>query len=189
MQIGMVGLGRMGANMVRRLMAGGHRCVVHDLDSEAVRRLADEGAVGAGSLDELVAALDPPRAIWIMVPAGAATEQIAAELTERLAAGDILVDGGNSFFKDDVRRAARAASRGVHYLDVGTSGGVWGTERGYCLMIGGPGEAVARLEPVLRTLAPGAGDIPRTPGWRGIRGRPRRASCTAAPPAPGTSSR
>jgi 6-phosphogluconate dehydrogenase len=167
MQIGMVGLGRMGANMARRLMAGGHHCVVYDRDTKAVRRLADEGAVGAASLEELVAALDKPRAIWIMVPAGEATEQTSADLTERLAAGDTLVDGGNSFFKDDVRRAARAADRGVHYLDVGTSGGVWGAERGYCLMIGGALEAVSRLEPILRTLAPGPGDIPRTPGWEG----------------------
>jgi 6-phosphogluconate dehydrogenase len=170
MQLGMVGLGKMGANMVRRLMADEHRCVVYDRSAEAVARLVTEGAKGAGSLDELVAQLETPRAVWVMVPAGIATEQTVSALVEKLAAGDVIVDGGNSFFKDDVRRAAHAAERRIYYLDVGTSGGVWGVERGYCLMIGGPVTAAERLEPVFRTLAPGRGDIPRTPGWDNLPG-------------------
>jgi 6-phosphogluconate dehydrogenase len=165
MQLGMVGLGRMGANMVRRLMAAGHRCVVYDRDAQAVRKLAGEGATGAASLDEFVGVLEKPRAAWVMVPAGEATEQTVVALAGRMGAGDVIVDGGNSFFKDDVRRAALCAHRGVHFVDAGTSGGVWGLERGYCLMIGGPEEAVKRLEPVFRSLAPGRGEIACTPGW------------------------
>ncbi|MGE5234756.1 MAG: phosphogluconate dehydrogenase (NAD(+)-dependent, decarboxylating) [Acidobacteriota bacterium] len=165
MQLGMIGLGRMGANMVRRLMAGGHRCVVYDRDPKAVRAVAGEGATGVGSLDELVTSLERPRAAWVMVPAGEPTEQTVVALAGRMDRGDAIVDGGNSFFKDDVRRAALCAQRGVHFIDAGTSGGVWGVDRGYCLMIGGPDEAVRRLKPVFRTLAPGRGDIPRTPGW------------------------
>jgi 6-phosphogluconate dehydrogenase len=165
MQIGMVGLGRMGANMVRRLMAGGHTCVVFDRSEDAVKHLAGEGATGASSLKDLVAKLVRPRAVWLMVPSGEATEQTVLTLATALEAHDALIDGGNSHFKDDVRRAALLVKRGIHYLDVGTSGGIWGVERGYCLMIGGPREAAQRLEPILRTLAPGRGDIPRTPGW------------------------
>jgi 6-phosphogluconate dehydrogenase len=164
MQIGMVGLGRMGGNMARRLLKGGHEVVAHADDAAAVDRMAAEGAVPARSLDELVARLRPPRAAWVMVPAGPPTEQVVAALGERLGRDDVVIDGGNSFFKDDVRRARALAARGVHYVDVGTSGGVWGLERGYCLMIGGPAAVVQRLDPVFRTLAPGPGAIPRTPG-------------------------
>ncbi|MBI2963871.1 MAG: decarboxylating 6-phosphogluconate dehydrogenase [Deltaproteobacteria bacterium] len=164
MQIGMVGLGRMGGNMVRRLMHGGHRCVVFDRGAEAVRRLAGEGATGAGSLEDLAGRLQKPRAVWVMVPAGAPTEDTVTALGALLERGDAIIDGGNSYFKDDVRRARSLAERGIAYLDVGTSGGIWGAERGYCLMIGGPRDAVERLEPIFRTLAPGRGDIPRTPG-------------------------
>ena len=167
MQIGMIGLGRMGANMVRRLMKGGHDCVVHDRNPEAVAALRAEGATGTTSLDDLVAHLDAPRAVWVMVPSGAATEETIASLAERLEPRDTIIDGGNSYFKDDVRRAREVAVRGLHYVDAGTSGGVWGAERGYCLMVGGPVEAVERIEPILRTLAPGRGDIPATPGRDG----------------------
>ncbi|HKE20271.1 MAG TPA: decarboxylating 6-phosphogluconate dehydrogenase [Kofleriaceae bacterium] len=167
MQIGMIGLGRMGANMVRRLMKGGHECVVHDRNPEAVAALRAEGATGATSLDDLVAQLAAPRAVWVMVPSGAATEETIASLAERLAPRDTIIDGGNSYFKDDVRRAREVGKRGLHYVDAGTSGGVWGAARGYCLMVGGPAEAVERIEPVLRTLAPGRGDIPATPGRDG----------------------
>ena len=159
MQIGLVGLGRMGANMARRLMRDGHECVVTDLDATAVERLASEGARGAASLEALVAALAPPRVVWLMVPAGEPTEQSVAALGAVLDRGDILVDGGNSWFKDDIRRAATLAPRGIAYVDAGTSGGVWGVERGYCLMVGGSPEAFARLEPVLRSLAPGEAGI------------------------------
>ena len=164
MQIGMIGLGRMGGNMARRLMRGGHSVVVHATDPAAVRQLAGEGAHGASSLTELVERLEPPRAAWVMVPAGAPTEQVVADLAERMTEGDVIVDGGNSFYKDDVRRAATLRPRGLHYVDVGTSGGIWGLERGYCLMIGGEAPVVARLDPVFRTLAPGPGAIRRTPG-------------------------
>ena len=164
MQLGMVGLGRMGGGMVRRLLAGGHECVVWDRDASVVAAHAAEGAVGAGSLAELVRKLAPPRAVWLMLPAGAPTEGTLAALADLLAAGDALLDGGNSHFKDDVRRAKELGARGLDYLDVGTSGGVWGRERGYCLMIGGPGPAVARLEPVFRTLAPGRAAAPPTAG-------------------------
>lgn len=164
MQIGMIGLGRMGANMVRRLMRGGHECVVFDVNQENVRQLAGEGASGATSPDEFVRKLQKPRTVWIMVPAGAPTEQTVLGLAEKLEPGDTVIDGGNSYFKDDVRRAAVLRAKGIHYVDVGTSGGVWGLERGYCLMIGGPEAAVAALNPIFKTLAPGRGDIPRTPG-------------------------
>lgn len=167
MQLGMVGLGRMGANMVRRLLRGGHACVVFDVNADAVRQMVEEGAVGAASLAELASLLTPPRAVWVMVPAGAITAQTVAALADVLAAGDTIIDGGNAYFKDDVARAQALKPRGLHYLDVGTSGGVWGLERGYCLMIGGPGEAVARLEPIFRTLAPGRGTIPPTLGRQG----------------------
>ena len=165
MQLGMVGLGRMGANMTRRLMRGGHSLVVSDLSADSVKQLSGEGAAGSASLQDLVSKLTPPRAIWIMVPSGAPTEQTVQTLAQHLQAGDAIIDGGNSFFKDDVRRAKELQPKGIHYLDVGTSGGVWGLERGYCMMIGGPKEAVQRLDPIFKTLAPGLGDIPRTPGF------------------------
>jgi len=165
MQLGLVGLGRMGANMTRRLMRGGHQLVVSDLSPDAVKELAGEGATGSSSLDDLVAKLSPPRAAWVMVPAGDATEKTVQSLLSRMQAGDIIIDGGNSYFKDDVRRSEMCAAKGAHYVDVGTSGGVWGIERGYCMMIGGPKEAVQRLDPIFKTLAPGRGDIPRTPGF------------------------
>jgi 6-phosphogluconate dehydrogenase len=158
----------MGANMVRRLLRGGHSCVVFDLSADNVKRLASEGATGATSIDELVGMLDRPRAAWVMVPAGNPTEQTVMALADRMQAGDIIIDGGNSHFKDDVRRAKTLKERGILYVDAGTSGGIWGVERGYCMMIGGEAPAVARLEPIFRTLAPGRGDIPRTPG-RGTR--------------------
>jgi 6-phosphogluconate dehydrogenase len=164
MQLGMVGLGRMGANMTRRLMRGGHQLVVSDLSPAAVKQLAGEGAAASSSLDDLVGKLTVPRAVWIMVPAGDATEKTVETLLARLSSGDTIIDGGNSYFKDDVRRSQICRQKGVHYVDVGTSGGVWGIDRGYCMMIGGPEEAVARLDPIFKTLAPGRGDIPRTPG-------------------------
>jgi 6-phosphogluconate dehydrogenase len=164
MQLGMIGLGRMGANMARRLMRGGHQCVVYDRSPDAVKQLAGEGAKGAASLGELVAALAKPRAIWIMVPAGSPTESTVQELADKLDAGDTIIDGGNSFFKDDVRRGKALASRKMHYVDAGTSGGVYGLERGYCMMIGGDREVVQRLDPIFKTLAPGRGTIERTPG-------------------------
>jgi len=170
MQLAMIGLGRMGANMTRRLMRGGHTLVVSDLSPEAVKGLAGEGAVASSSLDDLVSKLMPPRAAWVMVPAGDATEKTVQALLAIMQAGDTIIDGGNSYFKDDVRRSKMCASRGVHYIDVGTSGGVWGLERGYCMMIGGPKEAVQRLDPIFKTLAPGRGDITRTPGREQIGG-------------------
>ena len=164
MQLGMVGLGRMGANMTRRLMRNGHSLVVSDLSPDAVKKLGSEGATGSSSLEDLVAKVMPPRAVWIMVPAGAPTEATVQKLAQHLQPGDAIIDGGNSYFKDDVRRATELKGKGIHYIDVGTSGGVWGLERGYCMMIGGPNEAVQRLDPIFKTLAPGKGDIPRTPG-------------------------
>lgn len=163
MQLGMIGLGRMGANMVRRLMKGGHRCVVFDRSAEAVANLAQEGATGAASLADLVAKLDKPRALWLMVPAAVVDASID-ELLPLLEPGDTLIDGGNSYYVDDIRRAKALAPRQLHYVDVGTSGGVWGLERGYCMMIGGPAATVQRLDPIFRTLAPGIGTIERTPG-------------------------
>jgi 6-phosphogluconate dehydrogenase len=160
----MIGLGRMGGNMVRRLMRGGHTCVVFDRDPKNTERLANEGAVPASSLERLSALLTPPRAVWVMVPAGPPTEQTILSLADVMAAGDAVIDGGNSYYKDDVRRAALLASKGIHHLDAGTSGGVWGEHRGYCLMLGGERNVVDRLEPIWKTLAPGGGDIPRTPG-------------------------
>ncbi len=164
MQLGMIGLGRMGGNMVRRLMRGGHECVVRDLSPDNVKELAGEGATGSSTLDDFVAKLKKPRAAWVMVPAGDPTEQTVLGLAQKFEAGDIIIDGGNSYFKDDVRRSQKLKERGIHYIDVGTSGGIWGLERGYCMMIGGPKEAVERLDPIFKTLAPGTGDIPRTPG-------------------------
>ena len=164
MELGMIGLGRMGANMARRLMRGGHKVIVFDLNQARVEELRGEGAIGAASLDDLIARLARPRAAWIMVPAGEATEATVRALARRFDAGDIIVDGGNSYYKDDVRRAQTLEPQGIQYVDVGTSGGVWGLARGYCLMIGGPRGAVQRLDPIFRTLAPGPGDIPPTPG-------------------------
>jgi 6-phosphogluconate dehydrogenase len=160
----MVGLGKMGANMTRRLMRGGHQLVVSDLSPDAVKQLAGEGAAASSSLDDLVGRLSAPRAVWIMVPAGDPTEKTVQALLSSMQAGDTIIDGGNSYFKDDVRRSKMCAAKGVHYVDVGTSGGIWGIDRGYCMMIGGPKEAVQRLDPIFKTLAPGRGDIPRTPG-------------------------
>jgi 6-phosphogluconate dehydrogenase len=164
-QIGMIGLGRMGANMVRRLLRGGHECVVTDTQAAAVAVMAKEGAIGAPSLEAFVRALAPPRAIWMMVPA-AAVDATIAKLEPLLERGDTLIDGGNSYYRDDVDRAKRLTSRGLHYVDCGTSGGVWGLERGYCLMIGGETDVVRRLDPIFKTLAPGVGTIERTPGKR-----------------------
>src|SRR6202451_1309477 len=163
MQLGMIGLGRMGANMVRRLLKAGHQCVVFDMSAKAVEDLAKEKAVGASSLADFVKKLEKPRAVWLMVPAGVVDKSIR-DLLPLLEAGDILIDGGNSYYIDDIRRAKETAPKGIHYVDVGTSGGVWGLERGYCMMIGGPDQAVQRLDPIFKTLAPGIGDIPRTPG-------------------------
>ena len=171
MQIGMIGLGRMGGNMARRLLRGGHQVVGYAADAASITSVAAEGAIGADTLDELVSKLHRPRAAWVMVPAGEATEQVINDLATRMQAGDTLIDGGNSHYKDDVRRAKALRASGIHYVDVGTSGGVWGFERGYCLMIGGPRGPVDRLEPIFRTLAPGRGDIPRTAG-RGMRESP-----------------
>jgi len=170
MQMGMVGLGCMGANMTRRLMRGGHQLVVSDLSADAVKGLAGEGATGSSSLEDLIAKLTPPRAVWIMVPAGGPTEATVQKLAAKMQAGDAIIDGGNSYFKDDVRRANELKGKGIHYIDVGTSGGVWGLDRGYCMMIGGPNEAVQRLDPIFKTLAPGKGDIPRTPGREKLAG-------------------
>jgi len=164
MQIGMIGLGRMGANMARRLMRNGHTCVVYDRSPEAVKQLASEGAKGANSIDELVAGLEKPRAVWIMVPSGGPTESTVAELGNKLESGDTIIDGGNSFFKDDIRRAQQLAGKSIHYCDAGTSGGIYGLERGYCMMIGGPADIVQRLDPIFKTLAPGVGSVERTPG-------------------------
>ncbi|HTP41001.1 MAG TPA: decarboxylating 6-phosphogluconate dehydrogenase [Nitrospiria bacterium] len=167
MQIGMIGLGRMGANMVRRLLKGGHECVVYDVNADAVTALVDSGALGTKTLNEMVSRLSAPRAVWLMVPAAVVDEQLAS-LVPLLEAGDTVIDGGNSYYRDDIRRGAELKGRGVHYVDVGTSGGVFGRERGYCLMIGGETAAVTRLRPVFASLAPGVESAPRTPG-RGTR--------------------
>jgi len=163
MQLGMIGLGRMGANMVRRLMRGGHSCVVSDVNAPAVDAMAKEGAAGAASLDEFLAKLKRPRAIWLMVPAAVVDKTIAG-IVPKLEHDDILIDGGNSYYIDDIRRAKELAAQGIRYVDVGTSGGVWGLDRGYCMMIGGPQDTVRHLDPIFKTLAPGRGDVPRTEG-------------------------
>jgi 6-phosphogluconate dehydrogenase len=170
MRLGMVGLGKMGANMTRRLMRGGHEVVVTDLSADNVKKMAGEGSIASSSLDDFVSKLGKPRIAWLMVPAGAPTEQTVQALAQRMQAGDILIDGGNSYFKDDVRRSAELRKKGIHYVDVGTSGGVWGLERGYCMMIGGPKDVVQQLDPIFKTLAPGRGDIPRTPGREKLTG-------------------
>jgi 6-phosphogluconate dehydrogenase len=159
----MIGLGRMGANMVRRLLNGGHECVVYDMSPKAVEELVKEKATGSGSLAELIKKLNKPRAVWLMVPAGVVDKTIS-DLVPHLESGDIVIDGGNSYYVDDIRRAKELAPKGIHYVEVGTSGGVWGLERGYCMMIGGERDVVNRLDPIFATLAPGRGDIPRTPG-------------------------
>ena len=164
MEIGVIGLGRMGANIVRRLMRQEHQCVVYNRTPDKVQQLESEGAFGATSIADLVSKLPKPAVVWVMVPAGSATEKTVAELAKVMEAGDIIIDGGNTYFKDDVRRAKSLAEQGIHYVDVGTSGGVWGLERGYCMMIGGETEVVQHIDPILSTLAPGIGDIPRTPG-------------------------
>ncbi len=170
MQLGMIGLGRMGGNMVRRLIRGGHQCVVFDLNPDNVKQLMSDGATGATSLDDFVGKLTKPRSAWVMVPAGGPTEHTVMELAKRMATNDIIIDGGNSYFKDDVRRAKALKEKGIRYLDVGTSGGVWGIERGYCMMIGGEEQAVKHLSPIFKILSPGRGDIPRTPGRDGAGG-------------------
>src|SRR6516164_5180875 len=163
MELGMIGLGRMGANMVRRLIKNGHTCVVFDRSRQAVADLVKDHAIGVDSLIDLVKKLEKPRALWLMVPA-AVVDQTISDLLPHLEAGDILIDGGNSYYVDDIQRATKLAAKQIHYVDVGTSGGVWGLERGYCMMIGGENSAVKHIDPVLASLAPGRGDIPRTPG-------------------------
>ena len=169
MQIGIIGLGRMGANMARRLLRGGHDCVVFDMSAKAVEELVQEKATGTAGLADLVKKLQKPRAVWLMVPA-AVVDQSIASLAPLLEAGDTIIDGGNSYYIDDIRRAKELSEKGIHYVDVGTSGGVWGLERGYCMMIGGEGEVVKGLDPIFRRLAPGVGDIPRTPGREKLEG-------------------
>jgi 6-phosphogluconate dehydrogenase len=166
----MVGLGKMGANMVRRLLRGGHEVVVTDLSAENVKHIASEGAAPSGSLDDFVSKLGKPRVAWLMVPAGAPTEQTVQALSQKMQPGDVLIDGGNSYFKDDIRRSQQLKDKSIHYVDVGTSGGVWGLDRGYCMMIGGPKDVVRQLDPIFKTLAPGRGDIPRTPGREKMQG-------------------
>ena len=168
MQFGMVGLGRMGANMAVRLMRGGHNCVAYDRDPDRVAHVAEQGAVPAKSIDDLVAKLQPPRVIWLMLPAGEPTVNALIQLSDHLSAGDIAVDGGNSHYKDDVLRHDRLGDRGIDFVDCGTSGGIWGEERGYCLMLGGRKETVEHLDPILRTLAPGVSSTPVTPGRAGL---------------------
>ena len=185
MQLGMIGLGRMGGNMVRRLMANGHQCVVFDLNSENVQLLEAEGATGAASMDDFVAKLRKPRVAWVMVPAGEPTEKTVMALADRMEAGDIIIDGGNSMFKDDIRRAGILKKKGLHYVDVGTSGGIWGVTRGYCLMIGGPDEAVKHITPILRTLAPGKGNIEPTPGRENMKGTAEEGFLHCGPPGAG----
>ena len=180
MQLGMIGLGRMGANMVHRLLAGGHRCVVFDKSPKAVEELVRAKAVGASSIADFVKKLETPRAVWLMVPAGVVDTTID-DLVSHLTPGDILIDGGNSYYVDDIRRARELAEKGIHYVDVGTSGGVWGRERGYCLMIGGEAAVVKHLDPILAELAPGAGDIPRTPGRESIAGTAERGYLHCGP--------
>src|SRR3954452_21276653 len=181
MQIGIVGLGRMGANIARRLMQHGHECVVFDANLAASLKLGQEGAKSAAALQDLVKRLTPPRTVWLMVPAGEPTAQAVADFAALLAPDDTLIDGGNSFWKDDIARAAALREKNIHYLDVGTSGGVWGFERGYCLMIGGEKAAVDHLDPIFAALAPGLGDIPRTPGRAKSDSRAERGYIHAGP--------
>jgi 6-phosphogluconate dehydrogenase len=174
MQLGIVGLGRMGGNIARRLGRAGHECIIYDRNERLARDLVGEGAHATRSLEDLVRALQLPRTVWLMLPAGQVTEQVIGELAQLLSSGDIIVDGGNTYYKDDIRRAAALEPKGIRYVDVGTSGGVWGLERGYCMMIGGPREAVEHLDPILAALAPGAGTATRTPGRSGLNMRPEQ---------------
>lgn len=185
MQLGLVGLGRMGANMVRRLQNGGHKCAVFDLNAENVKKLSSEGAEGASSLEDLVKKLAKPRAVWVMVPSGKATETTVQTLAAAMESGDTIIDGGNSFYKDDIRRAAEFKKKGIHYMDAGTSGGVWGVERGYCLMIGAEQDAFNQLEPIFKTLAPGIGNIERTPGREKMGGTAEQGYLRTGPPGSG----
>ena len=186
MQLGMIGLGRMGANLVRRLMRDGHDCVVYDVNADATEELAGEGAVPAASLAELVEKLEPPRAAWIMVPAGYVQDTLD-ELAGLMDSGDAIIDGGNSYYRDDIDRAAALAPKGIDYLDVGTSGGVFGLDRGFCLMIGGPDEAVNRLDPIFKTIAPGVDSAERTPGRSGDATPAENGYLHCGPPARATS--
>ena len=181
MQLGVIGLGRMGANIARRLMKAGHECVVWDRAAEAANALAKDGATGASDVKDLVAKLTAPRAVWIMLPAGAATEAMVEELAEALSPGDVIIDGGNSFYRDDVRRAKGLKAKSLSYVDVGTSGGIWGLERGYCMMIGGEAGVVNRLDPIFAALAPGQGDIPRTKRESGADPRAEKGYVHAGP--------
>ncbi|MCU1722747.1 phosphogluconate dehydrogenase (NAD(+)-dependent, decarboxylating) [Pseudomonas sp. 5P_5.1_Bac1] len=181
MQLGIVGLGRMGGNIARRLMRNGHQLVVNDRNQAAIDTLVAEGALGAPDLPALVAQLGKPRAVWVMLPAGAPTEETIAQLADLLEAGDAIIDGGNTFYKDDIRRASELSARGLHYVDVGTSGGVWGLERGYCMMIGGEQAVIEHLDPLFASLAPGVGDIPRTRGRSGPTGRAEQGYIHAGP--------
>ena len=181
MQIGVIGLGRMGGNIVRRLIAHGHDAVIYDRDSKAIATLSDDGAAPAAGLDDLVGKLRKPRTVWVMLPAGEITDSAIAQLADRLEPDDVIVDGGNSFWKDDVRRAKSLAERKLHYVDVGTSGGVWGLERGYCMMIGGPKSVIDRLDPIFAALAPGIGAVPRTPGRDGRDTRAERGYLHVGP--------
>lgn len=185
MQIGVVGLGRMGANMSRRLMRGGHTCAVFDLSPENVQKLEKDGAQGASSLQDLVKKLAKPRVVWCMVPAGKPTEDTVQTIASQMEDGDIIIDGGNSFYKDDIRRAADLKKRGIHYVDAGTSGGVWGIDRGYCLMVGASDEAFAVVEPIIKTLSPGLGDITRTPGRDKMPGTAEQGYLHCGPPGSG----
>ncbi|HZL00156.1 MAG TPA: decarboxylating 6-phosphogluconate dehydrogenase [Caulobacteraceae bacterium] len=185
MQLGVVGMGRMGANIARRLIKAGHACVVWDRDAKAVADVAKDGATGASDLADLVKRLGPPRAVWVMLPAGDPTDQTVTELANILQSGDTIIDGGNSFYRDDIRRAQNLSKSGIAYLDVGTSGGVWGLERGYCMMIGGAEAAVSRLDPIFEALAPGIGDIPRTKRPDGADPRAEKGYIHAGPPGAG----
>src|SRR5579862_854805 len=181
MQIGVIGLGRMGGNITRRLMQNGHQAVVYDHDAKAVATLSQAGATGATGLDKLVQELRAPRAVWVMLPAGKITEDVIVELGRLLDAGDVVIDGGNTFWKDDIRRAKALKERNIHHVDVGTSGGVWGLERGYCMMIGGAKDIVERLDPIFKAMAPGVGNVPRTPGRNGRDPRAEQGYIHAGP--------